>query len=456
MTAGDRRRLSDSRGVRVTAYEIILRKRDGDELSSDEIRFMVEGFLAGDVADYQMSAFLMAVFFVGMTDAETETLTRVMLGSGATLDLSRVEGAKVDKHSTGGVGDKLSLVIAPVAAAAGVRVPMISGRGLGHTGGTLDKLESIPGLKTDFASGDVARLVDEVGMAIVGQSPEVAPADRRMYALRDVTATIECVPLIVGSILSKKLAAGLDALVLDVKVGRGAFMGTLETARRLAQALIATADRLGLPAVALLTDMESPLGRTVGNALEVVEAIDVLSGGGPPDVRETSLAIAARMIHLAGLEPVPAAALVRAEAVLTDGSALGVFERFVAAQGGDAAAVRDPSRLPRAANTREVVSPRPGHVVAIDALEIGLASLGLGAGRTTVDDPIDPAVGLEIVAPVGAAVSAGDPLAVVHWNDPTGIAAAVDRVGAAFALGDERPEPRSRLIEVLECEHRAP
>ncbi|MEA3409034.1 MAG: thymidine phosphorylase, partial [Candidatus Eisenbacteria bacterium] len=256
----------------MNAYEIILRKREGEELTVEELEFMVLGFVDGRVEDYQMSAFLMATFFSGATDAETEALTGIMLDSGEVLDMSGAPGPKVDKHSTGGVGDKLSLIVAPVAAAVGVRVPMLSGRGLGHTGGTLDKLESIPGMRTDFEPAEFAELVAEVGMAIVGQSPQLAPADRKMYALRDVTATVECIPLIVGSILSKKLAAGLDALVLDVKVGRGAFMGDIEQARRLASTLVRTAGRLGLPAVALLTDMASPLGRTVGNALEVRES----------------------------------------------------------------------------------------------------------------------------------------------------------------------------------------
>ncbi len=434
----------------MTAYEIIAKKRDGGELDSAEIAFMVNGFLAGDVADYQMSAFLMAVLFSGMSEAETEILTRLMLESGATLDLSAVEGVKVDKHSTGGVGDKLSLIVAPVAAAAGVRVPMISGRGLGHTGGTLDKLESIPGMRTDWGPEDVVRIVSDVGMAIVGQSPEVAPADRKMYALRDVTATIECVPLIVGSILSKKLAAGLDALVLDVKVGRGAFMKDHESARALAQRLIATAKSLGLPAVALLTDMESPLGLTVGNALEVAESVEVLKGSGPPDVRETSLALAARMIQLAGESADTEAALAVAERVLDDGSALEVFGRFVAAQGGDPRVVSDPGVLPAATLRETVAAASSGYVTAIDALEIGLTSLALGAGRTTVEDPVDPAVGIEIASPVGSEVSRGEPLAIVHANEGGDVDAAVVRTRAAFEIGGERPAARSRVLEALD------
>jgi len=434
----------------LTAYEIILRKRDAGELAPAELEFMVDGFLSGSVADYQMSAFLMAVFFRGMTEDETESLTRIMLESGDSLDLSSVDGVKVDKHSTGGVGDKLSLIAAPVAAACGVRVPMISGRGLGHTGGTLDKLESVPGLRTDFPSDEIVRLVDEVGMAIVGQSPSVAPADRKMYALRDVTATIECVPLIVGSILSKKLAAGLDALVLDVKVGRGAFMGDIESARTLGLRLTATARRLGLPAVALLTDMESPLGRAVGNAMEVAETIEVLRGGGPLDVRETSLAIAARMVHLAAPAGDYEAALGAATRALDEGRGLEVFARFVEAQGGDARVVDDAGLLPTASIREPVTSERAGFVTAIDALEIGFASTALGAGRMTVDDPVDPAVGIEVVAPLGTEVAAGEPLAYVHGNEKARAAAARARVGQAFLIGDGRPEVRARLPEVLE------
>ncbi len=434
----------------MTAYEIILKKRGAGELSPSELEFMVDGFLSGSVADYQMSAFLMAVFFTGMTEDETESLTRIMLESGDRLDLSSVDGIKVDKHSTGGVGDKLSLIAAPVAVACGVRVPMISGRGLGHTGGTLDKLESIPGFRTDFPPDEIVRLVDEVGMAIVGQSPEVAPADRKMYALRDVTATIECVPLIVGSILSKKLAAGLDALVLDVKVGRGAFMGDIESARALGLRLTATARRLGLPAVALLTDMESPLGRTVGNALEVAETIDVLKGAGPPDVRETSLAIAARMVHLAAPSGCYELALDAATGALDDGRGLEIFARFVEAQGGDPRIVDDPEVLPTAAVREPVPAERAGFVTAIDALEIGFASTALGAGRTTIEDPIDPAVGVEIVAPVGTEVATGDALAYVHGTEEARAGAARARVGEAFRIGDGTPDVHSRLLEVLE------
>jgi pyrimidine-nucleoside phosphorylase len=434
----------------LTAYEIILKKRDGGELSRAEIAFMVEGFLENAVADYQMSAFLMAVFFVGMSDAETDDLTSVMLETGSVLDLSAVPGSKVDKHSTGGVGDKLSLVVAPVAAAAGVRVPMISGRGLGHTGGTLDKLESIPGLRTDLSRHEFERVVADVGMAIVGQSPDVAPADRSMYALRDVTATIECVPLIVSSILSKKLAAGLDGLVLDVKVGRGAFMRDVESGRALAERLLATAHRLGLPADAVLTDMESPLGRAVGNALEVSEAVDVLSGEGPSDVRETSLTLASRMLVLAGLARDGREASARANEALDGGQALGRFARFVEAQGGDPSFIDRRGLLPAASVVREVRSDEAGFVTRVDAMEIGLASTELGAGRREVGDPVDPAVGIEIVVPVGGEVHEGGVLALVRANDVGRAEAAVGRAGRAFEVGPEQPAPRPRVLEVIE------
>jgi pyrimidine-nucleoside phosphorylase len=441
---------STFQGWRVTAYEIIRKKREGGALEPREIEFMVTGFLGDDVADYQMAAFLMAVFFAGMDEHETETLTKVMLESGTVLDLSSVPGAKVDKHSTGGVGDKLSLVAAPIAAAAGVRVPMISGRGLGHTGGTLDKLESIPGMRTDLSQGRLRQVVVDAGMAIVGQSPEMVPADRKMYELRDVTATIECIPLIVSSILSKKLAAGLDALVLDVKVGRGAFMGDIEGARALAKHLISTARRLGLSVSALITDMDSPLGLTVGNSLEVAESVQVLKGGGPRDVRELSLELAARMILLAGLAGGVHAARALAEKTLDEGGALETFVSFVEAQGGSADFVDRPDVLPRASIVEEVRAASSGYVQGVDALEIGLASVALGAGRRAVGDAVDPAVGIEIVAPLGAEVATGDSIARIHANDRRPLGLARPRTEGAFRIGTEEPAVGGRLIEVVE------
>ncbi len=435
----------------MTAYEVIHKKRDGHELSAREIEHMVGGLLNGDVADYQMTAFLMAVYFRGMTAAETEHLTRSMLASGVVLDLNSIDGPKVDKHSTGGVGDKLSLIVAPVAAAAGVFVPMISGRGLGHTGGTLDKLESIPGMSTAFKPDEFVRLVGEVGMAIIGQSPDVVPADRRMYALRDVTATVECVPLIVGSILSKKLAAGLDALTLDVKVGRGAFMPTLEKGRELASSLLATAAGLGLSATAVLTDMNTPLGLTVGNALEVIESIDVLKGGGPADVRETSIELAAQMIALGGCASGIGEARRLAAGALDSGAALAVFTRFLEAQGGDARVVDDSSLLPRAAIIVPVAALAAGEVTDIDSLEVGLAAVGLGAGRVRTDDTVDPAVGMTIEAPVGTSVRVGEPLAFVHASSEGAASRAVERVRDAFVLdGVAVGRQRDRILEIIE------
>ena len=436
-------------GVSLTAYEIIQKKRDGHELSAGDIERMVSGLLAGDVADYQMTAFLMAVFFRGMTAGETELLTRSMLASGLTIDTSAIDGAKVDKHSTGGVGDKLSLIVAPVAAAAGVFVPMISGRGLGHTGGTLDKLEAIPGFSTAFGPEEFVALVSRVGMAIVGQSPDVVPADRRMYALRDVTATIECVPLIVGSILSKKLAAGLDALTLDVKVGRGAFMATRERGQELALALLATASRLELPAVAVLTDMDAPLGLTVGNALEVVESVDVLRGGGPTDVRETSLELAAQMIVLGSAAADIEEARRTAERVLDSGAALEVFTRFVEAQGGDPRVTDDLSLLPRASIVAPVTAIAAGDVTAIDSLEIGLAGVGLGAGRVRTGEAVDPAVGVVIGTPVGSSIAAGETLATIHASSEEAAARAVERVRDAFTIGGDVPPGGTRILEII-------
>lgn len=433
----------------MTTYELIMKKRSGTELEPGEIEYLLKGFLKGEIADYQMSAFMMATFFNGMTERETEALTRAMLDSGTVLDLSDVEGYKADKHSTGGVGDKLSLIVAPVAAASGLKVPMMSGRGLGHTGGTLDKLESIPGMRTALSPAEFKRIVSDVGMAIAGQSPDMAPADQKTYALRDVTATIECVPLIVSSILSKKLAAGVDGLVLDVKVGRGAFMPDRDSGKRLARSLLTTGRALGLRVSAVLTDMESPLGTAVGNALEVREAVHVLEGGGPSDVRALSVELAARMLRLAGRGDLESC---RAESVsaLDSGRALRVFSTFVEAQGGDPRFIGRAGILPEARFTVEAAAPDSGFVAAIDALEIGSALVGLGAGRASLGDSIDPAVGIEITAAIGAKVERGDPLALIHANDRDRIDAARARIRGAFRIGPTAPAAASRIIEEAE------
>ncbi|WP_437680410.1 thymidine phosphorylase [Sorangium sp. So ce131] len=430
-----------------TLVELVARKRDGGRLSDDEIARLVRAHSDGELADYQMSALLMAIFFRGMDDAETVALTRAMLHSGDVLDLSSVPGRKVDKHSTGGVGDKVSLCLAPLVAACGVPVPMVSGRGLGHTGGTLDKLEAIPGFDVSLDAGAFARIVREVGTCMIGQTERIAPADKRIYALRDVTATVESIPLIVASILSKKLAEGIDALVLDVKVGRGAFMKTLEDARALATALVRVGTAAGKRVTALLTDMSAPLGRTVGNALETREAIEVLRGGGPADLVACTLALGEEMLIAGGAADTAEAARAKLEAAIASGAAAEVLARMIAAQKGDPAVVEDAGRLPRAPVVVDVAAEDEGAVVAVDPLEIGLTAVALGAGRTRADQRVDPAVGIELAAARGDRVGRGAPLARIHARRPEDARAAAGRVRAAFQLG---PQPAAAPPLVLE------
>jgi pyrimidine-nucleoside phosphorylase/thymidine phosphorylase len=430
----------------VRVYDLIHRKRDGGRLTADELGALIRGYTAGEIPDYQLAAFCMAVFFRGMDDGEVQALTDAMLRSGDVLDLSDIPGAKVDKHSTGGVGDKVSLPLAPLAAACGVRVPMVSGRGLGHTGGTLDKLEAIPGFRVELPVERFVELVRSHGLALIGQTARLAPADKRLYALRDVTATVESIPLIAASIMSKKLAEGIDALVLDVKVGRGAFMKTLPEARRLAQTLAAIGRGMGKRVTALLTAMEQPLGRAVGNALEVVESIELLRGGGPPDLRELTVALTAEMVLLAGLTPDLAAGRRAVEAAIADGRGLAKLREIVAAQGGDPAAIDDPTRLPRAARIVPVTAGAGGVVEAIDAEAVGLAAMALGAGRARVEDRIDPAVGVVLSVKVGERVEAGQPLCLVHRNaggEPQDRVA--ERLRAAYRVGPG-PAPVTPLV----------
>ncbi|WP_437666674.1 thymidine phosphorylase [Sorangium sp. So ce1182] len=430
-----------------TLVELVARKRDGGRLSDDEIARLIRAHGDGELADYQMSALLMAVFFRGMDDAETVALTRAMLHSGDVLDLSSVPGRKVDKHSTGGVGDKVSICLAPLVAACGVPVPMVSGRGLGHTGGTLDKLEAIPGFDVALDTAAFARIVREVGTCMIGQTARIAPADKRIYALRDVTATVESIPLIVASILSKKLAEGIDALVLDVKVGRGAFMKTLDDARALGTALVRVGTAAGKRVSALLTDMSAPLGRTVGNAIETREAIEVLHGQGPGDLVACTLALAEEMLIAGGAAASAAEARVKLEAAIASGAAAEVLARMIAAQKGDPAVVQDPGRLPSAPVVVEVVAQDEGYVVAVDPLEIGLSAVALGAGRTRADQRVDPAVGIELAAVRGDRVDRGAPLARVHARGADDARAAAARVRAAFQLG---PAPAGAPALVLE------
>ncbi|MFI5282319.1 MAG: thymidine phosphorylase [Candidatus Dormibacterales bacterium] len=382
--------------------EVIGRKRDGGEHSPAEIELLIGGYLKGEIPDYQMAAWLMAVCVRGMTRAETLALTHAMVASGEVLDLHEIEGVKVDKHSTGGVGDKVTLIAAPLAAACGVKVPKLSGRALAHTGGTLDKLESVPGLTVDLSPDRFIRQVREVGIAVAAQSPRMVPADKLLYALRDVTATVPSVPLIASSVMSKKIAAGADAIVLDVKFGRGAFMPTPAAAEQLAMEMVLLGEGAGRRTVALVTAMDNPLGRSVGNALEVKEALDALAGEGDEELLEVSLRVAGEMCKLAGVSADPGK-------VLRSGAGREMFERMLAAQGGRLA-----DGLPVAPVTWPVRALASGHVEAIDALEVGLSALELGAGRVRKEDRVDPAAGLVIEAPVGKKVVAGDTLAVVH------------------------------------------
>jgi len=422
-----------------TLVELLAAKRDGKTLGESEIRRIVSSFGDGTLADYQMAAFLMAVYFKGLDDAETVALTEAMLHSGTVIDLAKVKGTKVDKHSTGGVGDKVSICLAPLVAACGVPVPMVSGRGLGHTGGTLDKLEAIPGFKTDLPVSEFHRIVAEIGTCMIGQTKEIAPADKRIYAMRDVTATVESIPLIVGSILSKKLAEGIDGLVLDVKVGKGAFMKDEARARELADKLVRVGTRAGKKVVAVLTRMDTPLGRAVGNANETREALEVLHGKGPDDLVECTLVLGAEMLVLGGVAKDVGEATTKLRAAIANGDAVRVMEKMVAAQGGDASVVAQPSKLEVAKEILEVKAPKAGFVTALDALAIGLTGVAMGAGRTRSDQKVDPAVGIEIDAKPGDRVESGQTVARVFVRKKEGAEGILQRVAEAFAYGDAAP-----------------
>jgi pyrimidine-nucleoside phosphorylase len=424
--------------------ELIVRKRDGGRLSDAAIAGLVAGYLAGRVADYQMSAWLMAALLRGLDERETTALTRAMLRSGQVLGLRSVRAPKIDKHSTGGVGDKVSLCLAPLVAACGVAAPMIAGRGLGHTGGTLDKLEAIPGYRVALDARRFERVLREVGASIIGQSADIAPADRRLYALRDVTGTVESVPLIVASILSKKLATGSDGLVLDVKAGRGAFMQDRARARELAQALVRTARRAGLRTVALITDMSAPIGRTIGNALETCEAIEVLKGQGPSDTRELTLVLGAEMLVLGRRTASLAQARALLERALADGSGLERFARMVAAHGGDRRVAERPGRLPQARVRVPVVARQSGVVTRADAWELGWVSVALGAGRTRADQAVDPGAGIELCRTRGERVERGEPLAFLCARTRSLAEAQLPRALAAFRVGGGRE--RTKLV----------
>lgn len=429
------------------AYEVIHRKRDGRPVPAEAIAELVRDYTEGRVPDYQMAAFCMAVFFRGLSAPELRALAAAMLHSGDVLNLSDIPGAKVDKHSTGGVGDKVSLALAPLAAACGLKVPMVSGRGLGHTGGTLDKLEAIPGFQVNLPVERFREILSSTGACLIGQTDRIAPADRKLYALRDLTATVESIPLIAASIMSKKLAEGIDALVLDVKVGSGAFMKRTDEARRLAETLVAIGRGMGKRVSALLTGMDQPLGRAVGNALEVREAVELLRDEGPRDLREVTVELTAEMLVLGGVAPDREEGRRRVVAAIGDGRGFLKLCEIAEAQGGDPDALADPSLLPLAGATREVRSREGGLVQAIDAEAIGLAAMALGAGRSRLEDRVDPAAGLLVEKKVGEPVEVGEPLATLHLGRaPLESPEAVEaRVRGAYQIGTA-PVPAERMI----------
>ena len=429
--------------------ELIVRKRKGEKLGEQEIRDLIAGFMDGSVADYQMSALAMAVYFQGMDFDETVAMTLAMRDSGKVVSLEQIDAPKVDKHSTGGVGDKVSICLAPIVAACGVAVPMMSGRGLGHTGGTLDKLEAIPGFRVDLSVRDFRAQLRKIGCALIGQTGDLAPADKRLYALRDVTGTVESIPLITSSILSKKLAEGIDALVLDVKVGRGAFMKTEADAKELARCLVRVGTLAGKRVSALLTDMNTPIGYTIGNALETTEALEILHGQGPDDLRELTYELAAEMLRAAGAVKTKSQALRRIEQEVADGAALEKMREIVEAQGGDPRVVDAPDQLAVARHRTTITAATDGYLTDLEPLELGYASMGLGAGRSRAEDAVDPGAGIRLHVQLGDRVRKGDALATLYTSERARLRVGTDRVTAACRIGKRRPPVRNRLIETI-------
>jgi len=430
-------------------YDILIKKRDGEELSREEIFFLIQGYHRGEIADYQMAAFLMAVYFSGMSSQEAFDLTFSLLNSGITINLKEMEGSKVDKHSTGGVGDKISLILVPLVAAAGLYVPMISGRSLGHTGGTLDKLESIPGFRTQLNSKEFVRNLRQVGAAIIAQSEEIVPVEGKLYALRDVTATIESIPLITASIMSKKLAAGADALVLDVKTGSGAFMKTYEDARMLARNLLDVCTRMRKEAVALITDMDQPLGRAVGNSLEVREAIATLRGEGPEDIVELTIQLSAYMLKLGKKVDNLQEGKRMLMDLLRKGEALRKFQKIIAAQGGDPRVVENQDFLPKSGKVAAIFSAQEGYVKKVDALQVGRAAMVLGASRVKIGEPIDPGTGIVLEKKAGDLVLMGEKLASLHYNTENQFSRARELLYSAFQIVNEKPPIRSLIHDII-------
>ena len=436
------------------ALDVIRKKRDGVELSRSEIEALVNGYTKGEIPDYQVSAWLMAVVLRGMTRSETAALTDAMLRSGEVLDLSTLPARKVDKHSTGGVGDKTSLVLAPLVAAAGIAVPMISGRGLGHTGGTLDKLESIPGFNVNLPVADFRHVLETCGCAMIGQTAEIAPADRKLYALRDVTGTVESPYLICASIMSKKLAEGIDALLLDVKTGSGAFMKSEKDASFLAELMVETGERMGKRTVALITDMDQPLGKMIGNALEVVEVIEILRGYGPADLRELCIDLAGWMLHMGGVSSTVAEGKQRSEELIASGKALEKFCQMIELQGGDPRVVDDPKRLPQSQHTTEVTSPNGGYLGSMQCEQIGTACVVLGGGRERKEDSVDPAVGIILHKKVGDRIAAREPIATIHYNSQARAEQAKRLLQTSWQITEAPPVSKRPLIHKM-IEHAA-
>jgi len=445
----DRLGLSDIRKGGVNVYEIILKKRNGRQLTKSEIEFLVSGYTKGLIPDYQFSAFLMAVFFQGMSFGEITALTEAMMWSGKIFDLSKIKGQKIDKHSTGGVGDKVSLILAPLVAACGINIPMVSGRGLGHTGGTLDKLESIPGFRTDLTENEFKTQLKKISVAMLGQTKELAPADKKIYALRDITATVDSIPLIAASIMSKKLAEGIDGLVLDVKTGSGAFMRELKDAQKLAKVMIEIGKRMGKKVMAIITSMEQPLGNMIGNGLEVIESIECLKGNGPADLMEVTMALSGEMLMMGKRVKSKRQARRLLNDAINSGKALEKFKQIIKLQNGDAKVVDDYRLLPQAKYRIEVKSHKSGYIQKIDTLQIGLLSVTLGCGRQTVDDKIDYGAGFILKKKIGDNVKKGDVLIEIVGQDEK-VKAVSKKIIDAYKIGKQKVKPPRLILQRIQ------
>lgn len=434
----------------MSPYDLIVKKRNGGELTKEELAYFLYGYLKGEIPDYQVSAFLMAVYFRGMTEEEMINLTEIMYRSGVQINLDRINRICVDKHSTGGVGDKVSIPLAPLVASAGVPVPMISGRGLGHTGGTLDKLESIPNFRTNLSTEEFINQLERINVVMIGQTDEIAPLDRKLYALRDVTGTVECLPLIVSSILSKKLAEGAHAFVFDVKVGSGAITGSLQEAKLLAKYLVQVCHRFNRRAVSFISNMDQPLGNAIGNALEIEESIELLKGGGPADLKELTLEIGSYMLVLGGVEKELSVAKTKLQQLIDSGKGLEKFRELIEAQGGDVRVIDNPKKyLPQAKYTKEILANNSGFIAKIDTRTLGLSAVNLGAGRKYLDSPIDHSVGIRVFKKVADKVDKGEPIALVYYNIEKDIDTICTIIKEAFSIEDTPVEKQQLIIDIL-------